>query len=121
MMPVPAAHFINGAPLVGPWPATCEALVVGMGCFWGAERKFWQAPGVYSTSVGYAGGATQHPSYEQVCSGRTGHTEVVMVVKTLTPQEASDDLTQHHPYDVPAIITIPADANAAFKAWAQGI
>ena len=80
MMPVPAAHFINGAPLVGPWPATCEALVVGMGCFWGAERKFWQAPGVYSTSVGYAGGATPHPSYEQVCSGRTGHTEVVMVV-----------------------------------------
>jgi peptide-methionine (S)-S-oxide reductase len=80
MMPVPAAHFINGAPLVGPWPATSEALVVGMGCFWGAERKFWQAPGVYSTSVGYAGGATPHPSYEQVCSGRTGHTEVVMVV-----------------------------------------
>jgi peptide-methionine (S)-S-oxide reductase len=80
MMPVPAAHFINGAPLVGPWPATCEALVVGMGCFWGAERKFWQAPGVYSTSVGYAGGETPHPSYEQVCSGRTGHTEVVMVV-----------------------------------------
>ena len=80
MMPVPGAHFINGAPLVGPWPATCEALVVGRGCFWGAERKFWQAPGVYSTSVGYAGGATQHPSYEQVCSGRTGHTEVVMVV-----------------------------------------
>ena len=80
MMPVPAAHFINGAPLVGPWPATCETLVVGMGCFWGAERKFWQAPGVYSTSVGYAGGATSHPSYEQVCSGRTGHTEVVMVV-----------------------------------------
>ena len=80
MMPVPAAHFINGASLVGPWPATCEALVVGMGCFWGAERKFWQAPGVYSTSVGYAGGTTPHPSYEQVCSGRTGHTEVVMVV-----------------------------------------
>ena len=80
MMPVPAAHFINGAPLVGPWQATCETLVVGMGCFWGAERKFWQAPGVYSTSVGYAGGATPHPSYEQVCSGRTGHTEVVMVV-----------------------------------------
>ena len=80
MMPVPAAHFINGAPLVAPWPAACETLVVGMGCFWGAERKFWQAPGVYSTSVGYAGGATPHPSYEQVCSGRTGHTEVVMVV-----------------------------------------
>lgn len=80
MMPVPAAHFVNGAPLVGPWPATCETLVVGMGCFWGAERKFWQAPGVYSTSVGYAGGATPHPSYEQVCSGRTGHTEVVLVV-----------------------------------------
>jgi len=80
MMPVPAAHFINGSPLVGPWPAMYETLVVGMGCFWGAERKFWQAPGVHSTSVGYAGGSTPHPSYEQVCSGRTGHTEVVMVV-----------------------------------------
>jgi len=77
---VPDAHFVNGAPLVGPWPAKHETLVVGMGCFWGAERKFWQAPGVYSTAVGYAGGYTENPTYEEVCSGRTGHTEVVMVV-----------------------------------------
>lgn len=77
---VPAAHFVNGAPLVGPWPAKHETLVVGMGCFWGAERKFWQAPGVYSTAVGYAGGYTKNPTYEEVCSGRTGHTEVVLVV-----------------------------------------
>jgi peptide-methionine (S)-S-oxide reductase len=79
-MPVPAKHFVNGAPLVGPWPTECETLVVGMGCFWGAERKFWQAPGVYSTSVGYAGGYTPNPTYEEVCSGLTGHTEVVLVV-----------------------------------------
>ena len=77
---VPTQHFVNGAPLVGPWPAHCDTLVVGMGCFWGAERKFWQAPGVYSTSVGYAGGYTPNPTYEEVCSGLTGHTEVVMVV-----------------------------------------
>ena len=79
-MPVPTTHFVNGAPLVGPWPEHCETLVVGMGCFWGAERKFWQAPGVYSTSVGYAGGFTPNPSYEEVCSGLTGHTEVLMAV-----------------------------------------
>ena len=79
-MSVPAKHFVNGAPLVGPWPAHCDTLVVGMGCFWGAERKFWQAPGVYSTSVGYAGGFTPNPSYEEVCSGLTGHTEMVLVV-----------------------------------------
>jgi peptide-methionine (S)-S-oxide reductase len=78
-MRVPAAHFVNGAALVGPWPAGVETLVVGMGCFWGAERKFWQAAGVHSTSVGYAGGYTPNPTYEEVCSGLTGHTEVVMV------------------------------------------
>jgi peptide-methionine (S)-S-oxide reductase len=78
-MQVPAAHFVNGAPLAGPWPVGVETLVVGMGCFWGAERKFWQADGVYSTSVGYAGGFTPNPTYEEVCSGLTGHTEVVMV------------------------------------------
>ena len=89
-MPVPATHFVNGAPLVGPWPEHCETLVVGMGCFWGAERKFWQAPGVYSTSVGYAGGFTPNPSYEEVCSGLTGHTEVLMAVfdRTQTSLEA---------------------------------
>ncbi|MFM8016957.1 MAG: peptide-methionine (S)-S-oxide reductase MsrA [Actinomycetota bacterium] len=76
---VPTKHFVNGAPLVGPWPTGVETLVVGMGCFWGAERKFWQADGVFSTSVGYAGGYTENPTYEETCSGLTGHTEVVMV------------------------------------------
>ena len=78
-MRVPAKHFVNGAALVGPWPTGVETLVVGMGCFWGAERKFWQAAGVHSTSVGYAGGYTSNPTYEEVCSGLTGHTEVVMI------------------------------------------
>ena len=78
-MPVPAAHFVNGNPLVGPWPEGHDVAVFGMGCFWGAERKFWQADGVYSTSVGYAGGYTANPTYEETCSGLTGHTEVVMV------------------------------------------
>ena len=73
-------HFVNGAPIMGPFPAGHESLVVGMGCFWGAERKFWQTPGVVTTSVGYAGGSTPNPTYKEVCSGRTGHTEVVMVV-----------------------------------------
>ena len=79
-MPVPSEHFVLGTPLVGPWPDGHDTLVVGMGCFWGAERKFWEAPGVHSTSVGYAGGVTPNPSYEEVCSGLTDHTEVVMVV-----------------------------------------
>ena len=76
---------------MGPFPVGCESLVVGMGCFWGAERKFWQAPGVVTTSVGYAGGHTSNPSYEEVCSGRTGHTEVVMVVFE-TAQTSLDDI-----------------------------
>ncbi len=76
---VPPAHFVNGHPLVGPFPDGVETVIVGMGCFWGAERKFWQTPGVFSTAVGYAGGFTANPSYEEVCSGRTGHTEVVLV------------------------------------------
>jgi peptide-methionine (S)-S-oxide reductase len=79
-MPVPEQHFVNGNPLVGPWPDGFETVVVGLGCFWGAERKFWQAPGVYSTAVGYAGGFTPHATYEEACSGRTGHSEVVLVV-----------------------------------------
>src|SRR5436190_23804533 len=74
-MPVPPRHHINGNPLVGPWPEGYEAAVFGMGCFWGAERKFWQVPGVYSTAVGYAGGFTPNPTYEEVCSAGTGHTE----------------------------------------------
>src|SRR6187401_239171 len=79
-MTVPAAHFVNGAPLQGPFPAGLEEAIFGMGCFWGAERKFWQLPGVYTTAVGYAGGFTPNPTYDEVCSGKTGHTEVVLVV-----------------------------------------
>ena len=76
---VPRAHFVNGAPLEPPFPAGLAEAVFGMGCFWGAERKFWRLPGVFSTSVGYSGGHTPNPSYEEVCSGRTGHAEVVRV------------------------------------------
>jgi peptide-methionine (S)-S-oxide reductase len=79
-MPVPEAHFVNGHPLQGPWPEGFQTAVFGLGCFWGAERVFWQTPGVWSTAVGYAGGFTPNPTYEEVCSGRTGHAEVVLVV-----------------------------------------
>src|SRR5688572_28045065 len=79
-LPVPASHDVLGTPLKGPFPAGHKQLVVGMGCFWGAERLFWQLPGVYTTAVGYAGGYTPNPSYEETCSGSTGHTEVVLVV-----------------------------------------
>src|SRR4051794_32529105 len=79
-LPAPERHFVNGNPIVPPFPETTEQLVVGMGCFWGAERKFWPTPGVFPTGVGYAGGHTPNPTYEEVCSGRTGHTEVVLVV-----------------------------------------
>jgi peptide-methionine (S)-S-oxide reductase len=79
-MPVAAAHFVNGNPITPPWPEGHEQAVFGMGCFWGAERKFWEAPGVYSTAVGYTAGFTPNPSYEEVCSGKTGHNEVVLVV-----------------------------------------
>ena len=79
-MRVPKSHFVNGASLEPPFPEGTELALFGLGCFWGAERKFWKTPGVVSTSVGYAGGSTPNPSYEEVCSGRTGHTEVVRVV-----------------------------------------
>jgi peptide-methionine (S)-S-oxide reductase len=79
-MPVPEQHFVNGHRLVGPYSEGLERAVFGLGCFWGAERIFWQALGVWVTAVGYAGGATPNPTYEEVCSGRTGHTEVVLVV-----------------------------------------
>jgi peptide-methionine (S)-S-oxide reductase len=79
-MRVAATHTVLGTPLTGPWPAGYETAVFGMGCFWGAERIFWRIPGVYSTSVGYAGGFTPNPTYEETCSGRTGHAEVVQVV-----------------------------------------
>src|SRR5215218_9332937 len=79
-MRVAETHFVNGNRIVPPFPAGVEQAVFGMGCFWGAERKFWEAPGVYSTAVGYAGGYTPHATYKEVCSGMTGHTEVVLVV-----------------------------------------
>jgi peptide-methionine (S)-S-oxide reductase len=79
-MPVPDRHFVNGRPLVPPFPAGTEQAVFGMGCFWGAERKFWEASGVHTTAVGYAGGETPNPTYQEVCSGLTGHTEVVLAV-----------------------------------------
>ena len=78
-MPVPAAHHVNGRPLVGPYPDGVDTVVVGMGCFWGAERKFWETPGVWTTAVGYAGGHTPNATYEEVCTGLTGHNEVVLV------------------------------------------
>jgi peptide-methionine (S)-S-oxide reductase len=77
---VPDRHHVNGNPLEPPFPAGLERAVFGMGCFWGAERKFWEAPGVFTTAVGYAGGVTPNPTYQEVCSGYTGHTEVVLVV-----------------------------------------
>jgi peptide-methionine (S)-S-oxide reductase len=79
-IPTAATHFVNGNPLKPPFPSSLEEAVFGLGCFWGAERKFWQTPGVWSTSAGYAGGVTPNPTYEEVCSGRTGHTEVVRVI-----------------------------------------
>lgn len=79
-MRVPSSHYVNGNPLLPPYPAGLEMAMFGMGCFWGAERKFWQQKGVFTTAVGYSGGLTPNPTYEEVCSGRTGHNEVVRVV-----------------------------------------
>jgi len=79
-MPVPAAHFVNGNPLQAPFPAHLRQAIFGMGCFWGVERIFWQLDGVFTTAVGYTAGVTPNPSYQEVCSGRTGHNEVVLVV-----------------------------------------
>ena len=79
-MAVPERHFVNGNPLVGPFPSGLRQALFGMGCFWGAERIFWRREGVFATAAGYAGGFTPNPSYEEVCSGRTGHAEVVLVV-----------------------------------------
>jgi peptide-methionine (S)-S-oxide reductase len=86
-MPVPERHEVLGTPLEPPFPAGLEQAVFGLGCFWGAERVFWRAPGVYTTAVGYAGGFTPNPTYEEVCSGRTGHTEAVLVV--FDPEQTS--------------------------------
>ena len=98
-LPVPDRHYVNGHPLVPPFPAGMQEAVFGMGCFWGAERLFWQLPGVYSTAVGYAGGLTPNPTYKEVCSGLTGHTEVVRVIFD-TAMTSYEDLVQvfweHH-------------------------
>ncbi len=79
-LPSPPGHFVHGRPIAAPFPEGTRSAVFGLGCFWGAERTFWQLEGVYSTAVGYAGGFTKNPTYEEVCSGRTGHSEVVLVV-----------------------------------------
>jgi peptide-methionine (S)-S-oxide reductase len=79
-IPVPSAHFVTGRAISPPFPEGLESVQFGLGCFWGAERKFWEAEGVWTTAVGYAGGSTPNPTYEEVCSGLTGHTEVVLVV-----------------------------------------
>ena len=86
-LPVADTHHVNGNPIKAPFPAGLQQAVFGLGCFWGAERRFWQQPGVFSTAVGYAGGFTPNPTYEEVCSGLTGHTEVVLVV--FDPQQTS--------------------------------
>ena len=79
-MSAPSLHYVNGNTIVEPFPEKLEQAVFGMGCFWGAERRFWETPGVYSSAAGYAGGSTTEPTYQQVCSGKTGHAEVVLVV-----------------------------------------
>jgi peptide-methionine (S)-S-oxide reductase len=79
-MPVAASHFVNGNPLTAPFPDHLRQAIFGLGCFWGAERQFWQLPGVYTTAVGYSGGHTPNPTYQEVCTGKTGHNEVVLVV-----------------------------------------
>ncbi|WP_213875579.1 peptide-methionine (S)-S-oxide reductase MsrA [Pseudomonas sp. dw_358] len=88
-MAVPDEHFVNGKPLTGPFASGLEQAVFGLGCFWGAERRLWQQPGVYTTAVGYAGGFTANPTYEETCSGLTGHSEVVLVV--FDPKQTSYD------------------------------
>jgi peptide-methionine (S)-S-oxide reductase len=91
-IPVPARHEVLGTPLKGPFPEGVDTAIFGMGCFWGAERIFWETPGVYTTAVGYAGGFTPNPTYEEVCSGRTGHTEAVLVAFTVEQASFEDML-----------------------------
>lgn len=86
-LPVAGAHYVNGHPLQAPFPTGMQQAVFALGCFWGAERRFWQQPGVWTTAVGYAGGHTPNPTYEEACSGLTGHTEAVLVV--FDPQQTS--------------------------------
>ena len=98
-IPTDATHFVNGAPLKGPYPQGAELAQFGMGCFWGAERLFWKLPGVLVTAVGYSGGSTPNPTYEEVCSGRTGHAEVVLVVydpKTISFEQLLKTFWENH-------------------------
>src|SRR5256714_3784828 len=98
-MPVPERHHVNGNRLAPPFPDGLEQAVFGMGCFWGAEKAFWKIPGVYTTAVGYAGGFTRNPSYEEVCSGLAGHAEVVLVVfdpSVVTYEELLKAFWEHH-------------------------
>jgi peptide-methionine (S)-S-oxide reductase len=98
-MPVPERHFVNGHALTPPFPDGLQQAVFGMGCFWGAERIFWQTPGVWTTAVGYAGGFTPNPTYQEVCSGRTGHAEAVLVVfnpKVITYDELLKVFWENH-------------------------
>jgi peptide-methionine (S)-S-oxide reductase len=97
--PIPERHFVNGACLTPPWPDGTRTAIFGMGCFWGAEKDFWQIPGVISTAVGYAGGQTPNPNYREVCSGRTGHAEVVLVAydpSKVTYEELLKVFWEHH-------------------------
>jgi peptide-methionine (S)-S-oxide reductase len=99
LIPVPDRHFVLGTPLKPPFPEGLQTAVVGMGCFWGAERVFWQAPGVYTTAVGYAGGYTPNPTYEETCTGKTGHTEAVLVVfdpERITYEEVLKRFWENH-------------------------
>src|SRR5262249_27114274 len=107
-MRVPAAHFVNRRPLTGPFPEGLETAMFGLGCFWGAERKFWEAPGVFTTAVGYAAGYTPNPTYEEVCTGLTGHNEAVLVV--FDPNRVSYD----------GILKISGRSHAPTKGRGQG-
>jgi peptide-methionine (S)-S-oxide reductase len=98
-MPIPERHFVNGASLTPPWPDGTRTAIFGLGCFWGAEKDFWQTPGVISTAVGYAGGQTPNANYHEVCSGRTGHAEVVLVAydpSQVTYEELLKVFWEHH-------------------------
>lgn len=98
-MPVPEHHYVNGHPLVPPFPTGMEMALFGLGCFWGAERRFWETEGVYSTAVGYAGGYTPNPTYEEVCTGMTGHAEVVRVVfdpKVISYEQLLKEFWEEH-------------------------
>jgi peptide-methionine (S)-S-oxide reductase len=98
-MPIPERHFVNGAPLAAPWPEGTKTAIFALGCFWGAEKAFWTLPGVVSTAVGYAGGYTPNPTYREVCSGQTGHAEVVLVAydpSRIAYDELLRVLWEHH-------------------------